>query len=320
LIPFVTSVDIITHQACPTLPPSCSSSGQQNQNRGGQVAIVNFDGDVLLNQYVRPDEPRSYWRTSREFLYLNGTSPAQMRSNVNEIIRGRIIVGFSIFHDLQGLQIDYPLSMLRDVSLFLKYKVQNGTLSLAAAVQMDLNRTIQTQKYHDALEDASATMDLFRLNHNFENETIPTKDYAKYWLSKTSATSEPTLAPCPTVPPVCLPPPEDLVAINCMIIRVGKGRKKAALPIQVTLVDYWHETILNEYILQNITDFQTNFTGITQDVYDANARNFTYVQELVINKTESKIIIGYSVSDALKILSMNHENEKLRELQRSPPI
>ncbi|CAG8856227.1 29539_t:CDS:1, partial [Gigaspora margarita] len=36
-----------------------------------QVAIVDYDGNILLNEYVRPDAPISYWRTPRDYLYIN---------------------------------------------------------------------------------------------------------------------------------------------------------------------------------------------------------------------------------------------------------
>ncbi|KAF0509358.1 Rex4p [Gigaspora margarita] len=303
----VTSVTTNTHQVCPTLPP-CSSSNIQDPNayisldcefihigppgesvvktEVSQVAIVDYDGNVLLNSYVRPVEPKSHWRTHRDYLYINAPSPAEMRSEVYKIIEGRIIVGFEMINDLLGLEIDHPLSLLRDISLCHKYR----RMSLAAAVQIELKRNIQQNLYHDAIEDASITMELFRasrVNRDFENEMIPTRDYKKPWLTRTSETSVPTLASCPTAPTNCLPPLDEFVALNIMSVLIGSGRKRGFIPLQVTLVDYEHNVVLNGYIRQDITDLQTKFTGITREIYDAKD---------------------------------DHENDKLRELQRSPPI
>ncbi|CAG8606568.1 10449_t:CDS:2 [Gigaspora margarita] len=204
---------------------------------------------------------------------------------------------------------DHSSDMLRDIELCHKYY---NKLSLKAAVQMDLNRTIQQGTNHDALEDALATMELFRVNRNFWDEMIPTRDFR---LTRT------ILAPCPTTPPVPLPPPDDYVALNLMSARFGSGKKKEFFPLQVTLVDYWYNIVLNEYILQNITDLQTNSTGVKRDIYEAQARNFTDVHRSLIDKTEGKIIIAYNVFPFIRLLKINdHEIQKLRELQRSPPI
>ncbi|CAG8579847.1 23687_t:CDS:2 [Gigaspora margarita] len=146
----------------------------------------------------------------------------------------------------------------------------DGTLSLKAAVQMDLNRTIQQSVFHDALEDALTTMELFRVNRDFWDDMI--------------------------------------------------SRKAKIIPLQVTLVDYEHNVVINEYILQKITDIQTNVTGIIPEIYYAEARNFTDVQRSVINETDGKIINGFRLLPSIKLLKLDHKYEKMRELQRSPPI
>ncbi|KAF0476152.1 RNA exonuclease 4 [Gigaspora margarita] len=292
-VPTITPFATTTHQACPTLPPSCNGTLDCEFMLIGprkatilntvvvQVAIVDYDGNILLNEYVRPDAPISYWRTSRDYLYINGTSPAQMLSKVHQIVKDKIIVGFNLFNDITGLRINNSPDMLRDVELCPKYKLRNGlTLSLKAAVQMDLNRTIQRGGFHEALEDALATMELFRVNRDFWDDMIPKRDF------RVTKTSESTLAPCPTAAPVCLPPTDDYIALSLMSAVFRRGRKMEFIPLQVTLVDYGLNVVINEYILQNITDLQTNFTGITPEIYYAE----------------------------------DHKFEEFRDLQRSPPI
>ncbi|KAF0476147.1 interferon-stimulated 20 kDa exonuclease-like 2 [Gigaspora margarita] len=323
ITPFATT----THQACPTLPPSCNGTldcefmhiGPQGatilKTVVAQVAIVDYDGNILLYEYVRPDAPQVYWRTSRDYLYINGTSPAKMISKVHEIVKDKIIVGFNMFNDITGLWISNSPDMFRDLELCPKYKrAGGGTISLKDAVLMDLNRTIQQNIFHDALEDALATMELFRVNQEFWDDMIPTREF------RVTKTSEPTLAPCPTAAPVCLPPTDDYIALSLMSAVFGRGRKAKVIPLQVTLVDYEHNVVINEYILQNITDLQTNVTGITPEIYYAEARNFTDVQSSVINETDGKIINGFRLLPSIKLLKLDHKYEKMRELQRAPPI
>ncbi|RIB23486.1 ribonuclease H-like domain-containing protein [Gigaspora rosea] len=317
----IAPVATITHQVYPTLPPSCSSSkftliksilskayvrnkkkinlscnvqdpededkyialdceflhiGPPGQllvkTEVVQVAIVDYNGTILLNEYVRPDEPRIYWRTPRDYLYVNGSSPAVMRSKVHEIVKDKIIVGFNMYNDLTGLRIYHSPNMLRDIELCHRYKVRpKQTMSLKAAVQMDLNRTIQRGS-HDALEDALATMELFRINRDFWDEMIPKRGL--------TSTSEPTLAPFPPAPPACLPPTNNYVAMSISSAVLRSGRKREYFPLHIMLVDYSYVIVLDEYIRQNITDLQTNVTGVERDI----------------------------------------ECQRLRDLQRSPPI
>ncbi|CAG8814082.1 10838_t:CDS:2, partial [Gigaspora margarita] len=334
ITPFAT----ITHQACPTLPPSCNSFHKFIYTDFGtseyvaldcefmhigpqgatilntvvaQVAIVDYEGNIILNEYVRPDAPMSYWRTPRDYLYIN----------VHQIVKDKIIVGYNLYNDITGLRITNPSDMLRDVELCPKYSLGRGvgTLSLKAAVQMDLNRTIQQSNFHDAhinsyVEDALATMELFRINRDFWDVMVPKRDF------RVTKTSEPTLAPCPTAAPVCLPPTDDYIALNLMSAVFSRGKKKEFIPLHVTLVDYGQNIVINEYILQNITDLQTNVTGVIPEIYYAEARNFTDVRSSLINKTDSKIIIGYSVLPTIKLLKLDQKKEKMRNLQRAPPI
>ncbi|KAF0476149.1 RNA exonuclease 4 [Gigaspora margarita] len=272
ITPFVT----ITNQACPTLQPSCNGSAIILNTVVAQVAITDYDGNILLNEYVRPDAPKFYWRTSRDYLYINGNYSNKLlfilfyilnksifrnQPCANDIksapnSKGQDNVGFNLFNDITGLWILNSPDMLRDVELCPKYKLANGeTLSLKAAVQMDLNRTIQQSVFHDALEDALATMELFRVNRDFWDDMIPT-------------------------------------SLNLMSAMLGREYHGSSNQC------YWNYT----------------------EIYYAEARNFTDVQRSVINETESKIIIGYRLLPSIKLLKLDHKYEKMRELQRSPPI
>ena len=68
--------------------------------------MVNNDGGVLLDQYVRPAEKVTDYRT-----FVSGIEPAHLKEGavslseaqkqVAQVLTGRILVGHAVHHDLQ---------------------------------------------------------------------------------------------------------------------------------------------------------------------------------------------------------------------------
>ncbi|RIB10646.1 hypothetical protein C2G38_2205595 [Gigaspora rosea] len=173
IIPLTT----ITHQACPTLPPSCSGT------------------------------------LDCEFMHVGPPGTTILDTVVVQVA----IVDYDEIMDKSLTRYD----MLRNVEQCHKYKIGNGTLSPKTA-----------------LEDALATMELFRVNRNFWDEMIQKRDF------RVTKTSEPTLAPWPTAAPACLPPTDDYIVLSLMSAVFGRGKKREFIPLQVTLMDYGYNILL----------------------------------------------------------------------------
>lgn len=80
------------------------------------------------------------------------------------LLKGKILVGHAIKNDLDMLYLSHPKSMIRDTSKFKKFREIAGgkAPSLKKLAKEFLEIDIQIGK-HSSVEDARATMLLFRL-------------------------------------------------------------------------------------------------------------------------------------------------------------
>ncbi|CAG8488287.1 17863_t:CDS:2, partial [Cetraspora pellucida] len=290
-----------------------------------QVTLTDYYGNVVLNKYIRPDKPSDLWRGPDFFKRLLNDEDVQ--PEVIETIKDKVLVGFAIAQDLT---IDHPLNKIRDVSFCKRFihENQHGSKSLKRIVKEELDRDIQLTKHHDATEDAIATMELFVKFRELWQEMEPKRDYPKRWLSTTAA-----LVSCPTTPPssseqpssseprcpiTSIPPPEAYTAISLLGINLGDRKNPDFIPYQVTLINYYKEIILDEYIIptKEIPNFQDQ-TGLDPKIFVTRARDLTDVQELVRNKINNKILVGFHLHNILRA-RIDHPNEMKREIELYP--
>ncbi len=132
-----------------------------------RVSVVDFNGRQVYDSFVRPVERVTDWRT-----HVSGVSPKHMRtardfdqvqSQIAELLKGRILVGHDIKHDLGALKLDHPVKDLRDTAKFSGFKKYgNGPKpALRVLAHELLGVEIQTGE-HSSIEDARVTMVLFR--------------------------------------------------------------------------------------------------------------------------------------------------------------
>ncbi|KAK6455474.1 RNA exonuclease 4 [Scheffersomyces xylosifermentans] len=133
-----------------------------------RVSIVNFYGHTVLDEFVKPREKVTDWRT-----WVSGVTPKHMNEAITfeeaqkktaDLLQDRILVGHAIHHDLDSLFLSHPKAMIRDTSKFQTFKaISNGrTPSLKKLTSHFLKLDIQGAA-HSSVEDARATMLLFRL-------------------------------------------------------------------------------------------------------------------------------------------------------------
>lgn len=145
--------------------------GPEKVSALGRVTIVNFYGHIVMDKYVRPKRRVTDWRT-----WVSGISPWHMqfaiefddaRAKVASILKNKILVGHALENDLEKLLLKHPKSLIRDTSSFLPFrKISSGrTPSLKNLTKHFLDLDIQTGE-HNPIEDARATMLLYRLEKN----------------------------------------------------------------------------------------------------------------------------------------------------------
>ncbi|PHJ24724.1 suppressor of mitotic defects protein [Cystoisospora suis] len=158
----------------PALSLDCEMVGCGPQGRIsalGRVSICDEEGKTVLDEFVLPDMPITDFRfritgLSWQLLRDRGISFDAARTLVANLLRGKVLVGHAVHHDLQVLNIDHPVHMIRDTS---KYKPLRPT-GMASSAVPSLKRLaehwlqLQIQSgAHDSMEDCRAAMALYKL-------------------------------------------------------------------------------------------------------------------------------------------------------------
>lgn len=139
-----------------------------------RVTVVGWNGDLIFDEYVKPDLPVTDYRT-----FVSGVTPADLerapfnleicRERVLELLEGRILVGHGLKNDLRALGISHPWFRIRDTAKyepFMRDRFGDGILwprKLKELAYERLEKRIQISgEPHSSYEDAAAAMDLYR--------------------------------------------------------------------------------------------------------------------------------------------------------------
>nr|XP_021326351.1 apoptosis-enhancing nuclease [Danio rerio] len=164
----------------------CEMVGTGPGGRRSEVArcsIVDYYGNVVYDSYILPQDPVTDYRTRWSGIrshHLRQAVPFEHAQNeILKILKGKIIVGHALYHDLNVLYISVQPHMIRDtcscVLLRQLYDAnQNCNISLKKLAQKLLNRTIQVDRQgHCSVEDALSALDLYKLvEDQWENNIL----------------------------------------------------------------------------------------------------------------------------------------------------
>lgn len=148
----------------------------------GRVTIVNWENQIVLDTYVEVPAPVTDYRT-----HVSGITPEhlqprpghslmtfpQVRSHVQAILRGKILIGHGLENDLQVLGLYHPWTDIRDTATYSYFMREfrdpvTGAVTLAPKKLRDLTwealgRQIQNPGApHCPMEDAIAALDLYK--------------------------------------------------------------------------------------------------------------------------------------------------------------
>jgi len=144
------------------------------QSAVARVSIINWDNEVILDTYVKVNEPITDYRT-----WISGIKPEDLQSDeamdfescrelVQHLLKDKILVGHGLKNDLQVLDMTHPWYMMRDTVKYEPYMKENFEGKLIARrlreLALDkLGRTIQEDgQSHDSVIDAVAALDLYK--------------------------------------------------------------------------------------------------------------------------------------------------------------
>lgn len=164
--------------SCPTtvVALDCEMVGTGPGGRCSELArcsILDYHGSVLFDKYVKPSQPvtnfRTRWSGIRRHHLYNAMPFTEAREQILKILEGKVVVGHSVYHDFEVLDMLHPGHMVRDTSTArllgrLAGFPRERCASLKILSRKLLNRDIQTGRNgHSSVEDARASLDLYKL-------------------------------------------------------------------------------------------------------------------------------------------------------------
>jgi RNA exonuclease 4 len=145
-----------------------------------RVAIVDWDGNVLLDTFVKPTEPVTDYRT-----FVSGVRPEDIhsadamdfekcRSLVRCLVANKILCGHAIYNDLEVLRYTHPWFLIRDSAAyepFLKHGYRPKRLKDLANEFLGIDIQIEGGE-HCPVEDARAVMEIYKnIQHEWDFST-----------------------------------------------------------------------------------------------------------------------------------------------------
>jgi len=145
-----------------------------NAHALARVSIVDYNGGVLYDKFVKPESHIVNFRT-----FVSGVKPSHMktavpfkqaRKHVLDVLKGQILVGHSLKNDFKALEYVHEKETTRDTSTFHRFKDNNCPMSLKRLADRELGLSIQNGA-HSSVEDARVALMLY-------------KKYRKEWEQK----------------------------------------------------------------------------------------------------------------------------------------
>jgi RNA exonuclease 4 len=129
-----------------------------------RCSIVNSEGQVLYDKYVRSMEPVTDYRTHVSGIephHISADNPHAIdlqvcRAEVTQLLAGRVLIGHSLKNDLDALMLSHPPELIRDTATY-KAFCPHRPRSLRVLVQEHLHLEIH-QNSHDSVSAGSCCL------------------------------------------------------------------------------------------------------------------------------------------------------------------
>lgn len=132
-----------------------------------RVSVVNYHGNTVLDEYVKPKEKVTDYRSWVSGVYPHHLKDASdfesVQKKIASLLKDRILVGHALKNDLKVLLLNHPSHMTRDTSKYVPFKkyAKGKHPSLKTLARELLGLDIQGGK-HCSIEDAKVAMLLFK--------------------------------------------------------------------------------------------------------------------------------------------------------------
>lgn len=141
-----------------------------------RASVVNSRGEVLYDSFVRVEAPVVDYRTQfsgvlpENLTGPDADDPRTARSEIANILKGRVLVGHAVHNDLRVLRIAHPRRDTRDTSDYYKqlWRKNGRRGSAPPALRLVVARVLGVDEFqragHDSCEDARASLALYKKN------------------------------------------------------------------------------------------------------------------------------------------------------------
>ena len=139
-----------------------------------RATIVDWDGNVVYDKFVRPHERVTDFRTfvsgvkAKHLKDSRALRPEDCQAEVRRFVSGKILVGHALQNDLKVLRLTHPQAQTRDTAFYRPYMRSSGPnggklrpQKLKTLCMEQIGMEIQSGQ-HDSGEDARAAMFLYR--------------------------------------------------------------------------------------------------------------------------------------------------------------
>ena len=156
--------------------------GMRRKSALGRCSIIDYDGETIFDEYVRPEQQitdyRTYWSGIERSDLVDATPFRNAIKKIHKILHNKIIVGHHLQYDFEVLNHSHPIRDVRDTSDYVPVRALAGLPrtqkpSLKKLSANILHRTIQDGS-HCSVVDATASLDIYkRLESEWEASTKP---------------------------------------------------------------------------------------------------------------------------------------------------
>ncbi|GMS84428.1 hypothetical protein PENTCL1PPCAC_6603 [Pristionchus entomophagus] len=177
----VTGEDKEKGELTPIIAMDCEYVGVGDDGKDdnlARVSIVNEEGKIVYDKYVRPKMKVVDYRTAvsgiRPANLLNASRFEDVQKEVHKIMEGRVVVGHALHNDMRVLALSHPRKLTRDtykckvIRQLINPPVAHPSLKLLASKILGID--IQ-QGEHDSIIDARVALSIFKhMKNKWEQE------------------------------------------------------------------------------------------------------------------------------------------------------
>uniref|UniRef100_A0A1B6DAF0 Exonuclease domain-containing protein n=1 Tax=Clastoptera arizonana TaxID=38151 RepID=A0A1B6DAF0_9HEMI len=282
----------------------------------GRMVIVNGNYQCIYDRFVKPNNMEVLdCFTENTGIHmddiLQGTSTEDIKKDLVNILRDKILVGYNLKHFLLLLGLRFQIYYRRDLRLYNKFILpHNLKPSISQIAQRFLN--VSLTPYTQPVEKARIFMNLYyKYKDDWDIFVAQTyRDLKMVSLNKLigySNSSYDNYEP---------------VAMYCSSVTIKNwGLLGYQMLARVTVVDVEGDQVYDQFVkpYSEIVDYRTNETGIHPQQL-LHGEEYFKVMEDVIKVISSKIIVGEQLSKCFKLLRHKVDWWLLRDISLFSPF